>query len=125
MGLVGAARPNPRSLRRWRKSTSATPIGYPNRPVIYSTVRGSLGRVKILLVSSYSTSSPIGSRSSRSSMKTAVLSEIGVDPKRIAKEQQSAVREAVRAAVYDAASGNVKIELIALHGGNMKQGDTE
>jgi len=56
---------------------------------------------------------------------TAVLSEIGVDPKRIAEEQQSAVREAVRAAVYDAASGNVKIELIALHGGNMKQGDKE
>jgi hypothetical protein len=46
-------------------------------------------------------------------IEIAVLSEIGVDPKRIAKEQQAAVRESVRSAVYDAASGNVKIELIA------------
>ena len=33
--------------------------------------------------------------------------------------------EAVHAAVYDAASGKVKIELVARQGGNMKQGDTE
>ena len=58
-------------------------------------------------------------------IETAVLSKIGVDAKRIAKEQQSAVRKAIRAAIYDAASGNVNIELVALHGGNMKQGDTE
>ena len=57
--------------------------------------------------------------------ETAVLPEIGVGPKRTSKEQQPAVREAVRAAVYDAASGNVKVELIAPHGGNIKQGDTE
>ena len=53
-------------------------------------------------------------------IETAVLSEIGAGPKLTSKEQQAAVRAAVRAAVYDAASGNVKIELIAPHGGNMK-----
>ncbi len=58
-------------------------------------------------------------------IETAVLSGIGAGPKLTSREQQAAVRAAVRAAVYDAASGNVKIELIAPHGGNMKQGDTE
>jgi DNA invertase Pin-like site-specific DNA recombinase len=57
-------------------------------------------------------------------IETAVLSEIGAGPKLTSKKQQAAVRAAVRAAVYDAASGNVKIELIAPHGGNMKQGAT-
>lgn len=46
-------------------------------------------------------------------IETAVLSELGVGPNRIAKEQQAAVREAVRSAVYEAASGKVMIELIA------------
>ena len=50
-------------------------------------------------------------------IETAVLSEIGGGPKLTSKEQQAAVREAVRAAVYDAPSGNVKIELVAPHGG--------
>lgn len=53
-------------------------------------------------------------------IETAVLLEIGVRPKRTSKEQQAALREAVRAAVYDAASGKVKIELMAHRGGNMK-----
>ena len=48
-------------------------------------------------------------------IETAVLSEIGGGPKLTSKEQQAAVREAVRAAVYDAPSGNVKIELVAPH----------
>ena len=46
-------------------------------------------------------------------IETTVLSEIGAGPKLTSKEQQAAVREAVRAAVYDAPSGNVKIELVA------------
>jgi site-specific DNA recombinase len=50
-------------------------------------------------------------------IETAVLSEIGGGPKLTSKEQQAAVREAVRAAVYDAPSGNVKIELVAPHRG--------
>ena len=50
-------------------------------------------------------------------IETAVLSEIGAGPKLTTKEQQAAVREAVRAAVYDAPSGNVKIELVAVPGG--------
>ena len=50
-------------------------------------------------------------------IETAVLSEIGAGPKLTTKEQQAAVREAVRAAVYDAPSGNVKIELVAPCGG--------
>jgi site-specific DNA recombinase len=50
-------------------------------------------------------------------IETAVLSEIGAGPKLTSKEQQAAVREAVRAAVYDAPSGNVKIELVAPPGG--------
>jgi hypothetical protein len=58
-------------------------------------------------------------------IETAVLSEIGAGTKRTSKEQQAAVRAAVHAAVYDAPSGNVKIELIAPHGGNMKEGVTE
>lgn len=53
-------------------------------------------------------------------IETAVLLEIGVRPKRTSKEQQAALREAVRAAAYDAASGKVKIELMAHRGGNMK-----
>ncbi len=43
---------------------------------------------------------------------TAVLSEIGAGPKLTSKEHQAAVRAAVRAAVYDAPSGNVKTELV-------------
>ena len=54
-------------------------------------------------------------------IETAILSEIGAGSKLTSKEQQAAVR----AAVYDAASGNVKIELITPRGGNIKQGDTE
>ena len=50
-------------------------------------------------------------------IETAVLSEIGAGSKRTSKEQQAAVREAVRAAVYDAPSGKVKIELVAPPGG--------
>ena len=50
-------------------------------------------------------------------VETAVLSETGAGPKLTSKEQQAAVRAAVRAAVYDAPSGNVKIELIAPRGG--------
>ena len=46
-------------------------------------------------------------------IETAVLSEIGAGPKLTSKEQQAAVRAAVRAAVYDAPSGDVKIELVA------------
>lgn len=53
-------------------------------------------------------------------IEAAVLSEIGSRPKLTSKEQQAAVRAAVRAAVYDAASGNVKIELITPRGGNIK-----
>jgi hypothetical protein len=37
-------------------------------------------------------------------IETAVLLEIGVGPKRTSKEQQAAVRAAVRGAVYDAPS---------------------
>jgi phage replication-related protein YjqB (UPF0714/DUF867 family) len=58
-------------------------------------------------------------------IESAVLAEIGVDPKRTVKEQESVVRETARVAVFDLASGNVKIELIAPHGGNMEQGVTE
>ena len=50
-------------------------------------------------------------------IEAAVLSEIGADPKLTSKEQQAALRAAVRAAVYDAPSGNVKIEFIAPLGG--------
>ena len=50
-------------------------------------------------------------------IETAVLSEIGAGPKLTSKEQQAAVREAVRAAIYDAPSGKVKIELVAPRGG--------
>jgi hypothetical protein len=46
-------------------------------------------------------------------IEAAVLSEIGTGPKLTSKEQQTAVRAAVRAAVYDAPSGNVKIEFVA------------
>ncbi len=46
-------------------------------------------------------------------IESAVLSEIGAGPKLTSKEQHAAVRAAVRAAVYDAPSGNVKIELVA------------
>ena len=50
-------------------------------------------------------------------IETAVLSEIGAGPKLTSKEQQAAVRAAVRAAVYDTSSGRVKIELVAARGG--------
>jgi hypothetical protein len=45
-------------------------------------------------------------------IETAVLSEIGAGARLTSKEQQAAVREAVRAVVYDAAAGKVKIQLI-------------
>jgi site-specific DNA recombinase len=53
-----------------------------------------------------------GSHDSAYEIETAVLSEIGVGPKLTSKEQQAALRAAVRAAVYDAPSGKVKIELV-------------
>jgi len=45
-------------------------------------------------------------------IETTVVREIGADPNLLSKEQAAAVKERVRRIVYDADTGNVRIEMI-------------